>query len=200
MSPTNEHEERPLLFYWLALIVVAAGSWKEISVGSGDGSPVNWSGGIHMAIDGLGIAMMIGVHWWAPKIGHEKEHEFRLGWARISLVLIVAAIAWIAWEAVTGLASPHHVAARPMVIASASDLVANIAQYLLIGSCMCGTDRTGRLHAILDIFAASAGVAGSLATAATGIDAINPFAALIVAMIMSVVALLTWFDLKDEKP
>lgn len=196
---SHSHEDRPLAFYWLALIAVLAGTGAELWAAAAAGSNLNFADAVHLGLDSLGIGLIIYIHARAKALSPETAQRLRLAGARISIVLLGIAIVWLPWEAIGHFATPYAVVGKSMVIGALFGLAANITQYVCIGSCACPTDRTGRLHAILDVLASSAVIAGALAVAATGDSRLDAFATLVIAMVMAALAVLTWLDLKEDE-
>ncbi len=127
---------------------------------------------MHVLLDGAGAGISVLVARRARV--HDDTVAMRIFWMRVSNVLLLGALAWIAVEAVDRFWHPRVVGGTVVMIVAAAGMTLNYWQHTLVPHDHSVTANSQRLHVLGDLGSSAVVLVGGLAIYLTGITWIDP--------------------------
>ncbi len=143
----------------------------------------------HMFLD----ATALGLSWWAARIsakGYDQKlsygyHRFQVLAAFINGLTLAALVLWIAFEAITRIASPEPIIPLPALAVAVVGFVVNIIAYKwLHGTSGNANIRAAMLHVLGDLLGSAAAIIAALCVYFFGWLYADPVLAIVIVVIL----------------
>lgn len=142
---------------------------------------------LHVLLDGAGAAISVLVARRART--HGDTAGMRIFWMRVSNVLLLGALAWIAVEAIDRFWHPQAVGGTVVMVVAAIGIVLNYWQHTLVPHDHSVTAKAQRLHVLGDLGSSAVVLLGGLAITFTGATWIDPALSFVIALLIGYSAL-----------
>ncbi len=189
----HDHDHRPPALRRLAWTAAlnATLAVVQVVVGLASGSVAVLADAVHQCVDVVGIGLAV-LALMALRRRPTPKRTF--GWTRsdplaagVSMLLLVASLAWVGWEAVDRLRTPHPVEGGWVLAIGVIGLVINAGGAMAIGGHHHdhGSVRAARLHLLGDAAGSAMVVVTGALISAGAPDRVDPIAALVVCVLVA---------------
>lgn len=144
----------------------------------------------HMLTDTAALALAYGAFRLSRRPADQRRSygydRLQVVAAFLNGVVLLALVAWIAFEAVSRILTPQPVLALPMLGVAVAGLAVNLVAYRILhaGAGKSLNVQGALLHVLLDIFGSVAAIAAALVIMATGWTQIDPILSIVVAALI----------------
>jgi cobalt-zinc-cadmium efflux system protein len=143
----------------------------------------------HMFLD----AAALGLSWWAARIsarGYDHKlsygyHRFQVLAAFVNGLTLVALVLWIAFEAISRVASPEPILPLPALAVATMGFIVNIVAFKWLHGASDTTNvRSATLHVLGDLLGSAAAIAAAICVYFFGWLYADPILAILIALIL----------------
>ena len=143
----------------------------------------------HMFLD----AAALGLSWWAARIsarGYDHKlsygyHRFQVLAAFVNGLTLVALVLWIAFEAISRVASPEPILPLPALAVATMGFIVNIVAFKWLHGASDTTNvRSAALHVLGDLLGSAAAIAAAICVYFFGWLYADPILAILIALIL----------------
>lgn len=144
----------------------------------------------HMLTDTAALALAYGAFRLSRRPADQRRSygydRLQVVAAFLNGVVLLALVAWIAFEAVSRILTPQPVLALPMLAVAVAGLAVNLVAYRILhaGAGKSLNVQGALLHVLFDIFGSVAAIAAALVIMATGWTQIDPILSIVVAALI----------------
>lgn len=186
----NHHHPQDSKLLGRAFFLIAGFMFVELVAGLMTNALVLLADAGHMFLD----ASALGLSWWAARISERDAdqkltygyHRFQVLAAFINGLTLVALVIWIAFEALTRIATPEPMIPLPALAVAVVGFVVNLAALKwLHGSSNNANIRAAALHVLGDLLGSAAAILAALLVYFYGWLYADPILALLIVAILS---------------